>query len=169
MNTRNYLHLRRHPHTQAAHDRAFLRMLIALISICVLAVIVGKAKGYGQQTPQAPTAVPATAAPVKSVATPVAVPVPAPVPKSPYQPTDSQSDKLRIAQLEALNAQQAWFTAAQKLPEYQTFLQAVGAIDGLCQKTKADNKWPVDVVCNKDANPITFGKQTTVASTEAKP
>ena len=163
MNTQNYLSLRRHQATQQAHDRALLRTLLVLIAICLLCALVDKA--YGQtSTGSAPVAT-VKSEPVKPA--PVTASTPAPSP-SPYQPTSEQAKDLRIAQLEAIAAQQAWSSAAMKLPEYQAFDRAVNNIGAVCQKIKLDNKWPTDVVCDINRNPIVFGKPESQAAANAK-
>jgi hypothetical protein len=154
----NYLHRRISPDNQSAQDRAFMRTLIALIIVCVIAILAGKA--HGQQS--------SSAKPVPTEA-PTAKPSPAPAPasskpakpaKPEFTPTVEQSKDLRIAQLEAINAQQSWNAAAMKLPEYGAFNQAVNMLGLLCQKIKAENKWPGDVGCDINSNPVTFGRQT---------
>lgn len=154
----NYLHRRISPDIQSAQDRAFMRTLIALMIVCVIAILAGKA--HGQQS--------SSAKPTPTEA-PTAKPVPAPVPapasasskpaKPEFTPTLEQSKDLRIAQLEAINAQQSWNAAAMKLPEYGAFNQAVNMLGLLCQKIKAENKWPGDVGCDINSNPVTFGRQ----------
>ena len=160
----NYLHRRISPDTQSAHDRAFLRTLIVLLVICVIAILAGNA--HGQQSPVEPKSAtkptkPATVTAPTSTP-PAAVPVPAkPSPAKPeFIPTDSEAKDLRIAQLEAINAQQVWNAAALKLPEYGAFNQSVNMLGLLCQKIKAENKWPSDVGCDINTNPVTFGRQT---------
>lgn len=164
MNTRNYLATRRHSTTQAAHDRAFLYTLIGLIAICILALAVSRAYAWPSQD-EPKTYKPETVTPAAQAApvtVPVTVPVkrdePKPAKPSPYQPNESQADKLKIAQLEAINAQQAWSIASQKLPEYQAFNQAVNAIGNVCLKIEKENKWPDDVKCDINHNPIVFVK-----------
>jgi hypothetical protein len=158
MNTQNYLSLRRHQSTQQAHDRALLRTLLVLIAICLLCALVDKT--YGQSvasTTPTPAATTVNPGPVKPAPAPTSTSTPSPTP-SPYQPTPEQAKDLRIAQLEAITAQQAWSSAAMKLPEYQAYDRAVNNIGAVCQKIKLDNKWPSDVACDINRNPIVFGK-----------
>ena len=165
-----------HTHTQSSdrHDRALLNTLLLLIGICILVIVFGKAEGYGQSTPTAKpatdqpksTAVATNPAPKPATPTPAPPVAPPAAPPSPYQPTEAQADKLRIGQLEAINAQQAWNTASQKLPEYQLFNQALTFIGDLCNKVRAANKWPEDVKCDINQNPVTFVKQQPTQSTQ---
>jgi hypothetical protein len=155
---RNYLNIRhRDNHTQSAHDRAFLRTLIILIGICIVCMIFGKAEGYGQNEPRTKVSAPAKPA---TPAQPSAAPSPSPTP-SPYIPTEAQADKLRIAQLEAITAQQSWNIASQKIPEYATFNDSVNKLAAACRKVEADNKWPSGVVCDLNSNPVVFVQQST--------
>jgi hypothetical protein len=155
---RNYLNIRhRDNRTQSAHDRAFLRTLIILIGICIVCMIFGKAEGYGQDEPRTKVSAPAKSA-APAPAQPSATP-------SPYVPTDSQAKDLRIAQLEAVSAQQSWNIASQKIPEYSTFNDAVNKFAAMCRKVEADNKWPAGVVCDLNSNPVAFVMQSTSTST----
>src|SRR5208337_3075630 len=147
--------------------RAFLRTLIVLIAISVLAAIVGKA--YGQEreskadTPNAPKVETKAEQPKPAAVVPVPVttPVTAPVKKSEYQPTEIQRLKLENAQLRAVNAQQSWSAASMKLAEYQTFQSSVNSLVEECKNIERENRWPADVGCDINQNPIVFGKQPT--------
>ena len=184
MNTRNYLSTRHRPQsTQAAHDKVFFRTLIVLLAICILSAIVGKAYGQGLATTKTvvapktdtPKTNPTTPAPTSTTAPtapPTAISSSSPSP-SPYHPTESQADKLRIAQLEAVNAKQAWDVAAQaaalKLTEYGVFNSAVNKLVELCRTTEKDNKWPGDVGCDINQNPIPFMKAAQVQGQAQSP
>jgi hypothetical protein len=166
MNHSNYLHKRiRIPAaTREAHDRAFLRTLIILGIICLLAIAYDRA--FGQDKSEADKPAQATAQAPASVSPSAAVA------KGIYAPTADQAKDLRLAQLEAINAQTNWNAAAMRLPEYQTFQSAVNAIYAVCAKIKSDNKLPADVGCNINVNPITFEKipaQTQVQTQPATP
>src|SRR6202142_592615 len=116
------------------------------------------------KTPASPTA-PATATALATV--------PAPAPPVVYTPTPDESKDLRIVQLEAINVKQIWDSESLKLPEYQAWQDATKrlasyqtAVEGLnrlgaaCQKVKDGHKWPAEVRCNPDTNPVTFVGQT---------
>ena len=159
MSNRNYLNIRhRDNHTQSAHDRAFLRTLIILIGICIVCMIFGKAEGYGQNEPRTKVSAPAKPA----------APSPSPTP-SPYVPTEAQADKLRIAQLEAITAQQSWNIASQKIPEYSAFNDSVNKLAAACRKVEADNRWPAGVVCDLNSNPVVFVMQPTTQPATSAP
>jgi len=156
---RNYLNIRhRDNQTQSAHDRAFLRTLIILIGICIACMIFGKAEGYGQDEPRTKVSAPAKPA----------APSPSPTP-SPYVPTEAQADKLRIAQLEAITAQQSWNIASQKIPEYSAFNDSVNKLAAACRKVEADNRWPAGVVCDLNSNPVVFVMQPTTQPATSAP
>jgi hypothetical protein len=171
----NYLSCRhRHHIVQAAHDRALFVALLAIIAICLLCAIADKAYGQSSASTNTSAASATTSAsapatkpePVKSTPpSPSSSSAPSP---SPYQPTPEQSKDLRIAQLEAITAQQAWNTAAMKLAEYQAFDRAVNNIGAVCQRIKVENKWPADVACDINRNPIVFGKPETQAAASTK-
>lgn len=137
---------------RSQHDKAFLRVLLALIAICILAVIFGKAEGYGQaQAQPAPKSDPPRAA----------------VPEYPL--SEVQQLRLDNLQLRAVQAQQAWNAAAMKLPEYQQFQLLVNQLTGECGKVKAENKWPPDVDCDINQSPVKFGKKATATATVQPP
>jgi hypothetical protein len=75
-----------------------------------------------------------------------------------YTPTSEQLKDLRIAQLEAVNIQQVYANRAQQLPEYQQFQQAMIGLKQACAKVREANHWPVDVDCDPNTNPMTFGQ-----------
>jgi hypothetical protein len=188
MNHSNYLHkrIRISRATREDHDRAFLQTLIVLAIIIVIGMIVDQAWGQDEpktypqsqtttttahqpkkvepevnsKTPEAPAA---AAMANKSAAAAAAAT------KAGYQPTVEQAKDLRLAQLEAINAQNSWNAAALKLPEYQTFQTAVNAIYAVCARVKTDNKLPADIGCNINVNPITFEKIPAQASASPLP
>lgn len=127
------------------------------------------------QTPvQTPASKPAPMQPKSPAPAPTQASAPAPV-SSPststpphsgtghYQPTPEQAKDLRIAQLEAVTAQQTYAIkaqqVAQQLPEYQQFQTAMGRLVAECNKVKADNKWPVQVECDVNSNPVKFDEK----------
>jgi hypothetical protein len=191
MNTHisNYLHRRITVNERARHDQAFLRTLIALIAICILAAIVGKASGQssttltsagGQSAPEAhgasaaakPESAKAKAEPIKAEPAkpkPASAAVPAPAPKPAYQPSAEDAKDGRILQLEAITAQQSWNADAMKLPSYQPFNASVNAANNWCRRMVAKYGWPADVQCNLNANPITFEKVQEQASQVNQP
>ena len=154
------------PYTREAHDRAFFRTLIVLIAIIVIGMIVDRA--WGQDEPVA--ASPKTPqVERRKVPRKVEPEVNSKIPEAPaagtraatiagYQTTTEQAKDLRIVQLEAINAQQAWNTASQRIPEYQTYQQAVNNIYAVCARIKSENKLPADIGCDINKNPITFEK-----------
>jgi hypothetical protein len=175
-NHHNYLHQRQSHHNQAEYDRAILRTLIALVVICLIAMAADRAfgqdepktlpsqaqaqpqpKSQSQPQPSDRRKEPRKAEPEVNSKTPEA---PAAVAKGIYTPTESQADKLRISQLEAVDAQKDWNIASQRLPEYQQFQTKVSKIYADCARIKAENKWPAEVTCNVNVNPITFDKAT---------
>lgn len=186
MNTHisNYLHRRITVNERARHDQAFLRTLIALIAICILAAIIGKASGQssttstsagGQSAPEGhgtPVAVKPESAKAKSEPAkpkPASAAVPAPAPKPAYQPSAEDAKDGRILQLEAITAQQSWNADAMKLPSYQPFNASVNAANNWCRRMVAKYGWSADVQCNLNANPITFEKVQEQASQVNQP
>ena len=102
--------------------------------------------------------------------------------QGPFVPSPDQQKDLRISQLEALQSNtvynaraqqipeyQAWLTAAQRLPEFQQFRLAMESLNGACQKVKVANKWPVDVQCDPNTNPIQFSRQATTQAAPVQP
>jgi hypothetical protein len=151
------------PEQQSAHDRAYFYVLVGLAIVCMLCMLVAKMHSQDNRQDE-PKSAPASTSASTSAATapanvpPVTVPVKPETPKpSPYQPTPEQSKDLRIAQLEAITAQQTWSAAAMKLPEYQAFNAAVNRIGETCLRIRQENKWPTDVQCDINQNPIVFG------------
>jgi hypothetical protein len=182
----NYLHRRITPTDREIHDRAFLRTLIFLIAICVLAMIIGKAEGYGQPigqpggqdepktpvtAPVPPQSTPASAKASPEHGQPAAKPKPVEAKSNPYTPDPDEATSLALAQDEAIIAQQAWNAASQRLPEYAQFNQRVNDIYDWCRKVIAKHKWdrdgdgkPTGVTCNVNVKPVEFGKQSTPAA-----
>lgn len=158
------------------------RIASTILAISMLLTIVWftASVAYAQATPSRPKA-PSTATITPASPTPATVkpstPTPAtatPAPSAPpaltvYKPTESEAKDLRIAQLEAIAARQSWDAEALRLPEYQAWQDATkrlasyqSAVDGMnrlgmaCQKVRDSNKWPGDVKCNPDTNPVAF-------------
>lgn len=181
MNHSNYLHkrIRISRATREDHDRAFLQTLIVLAIIIVIGMIVDRAWGQDEpktypQSQTAPAHQPKKVEPEVNSKTPEAPAAAAmgakgSATKAMYAPTTDQAKDLRLAQLEAINAQNSWNAAALKLPEYQTFQTAVNAIYAVCARIKADNKLPADIGCNINVNPITFDKIPAQASAAPSP
>src|ERR1039458_3774799 len=149
MNHPNYLHRRLDSNTRIAHDRAFFRVLLVLIVVCVIAILAGKAHGQemGQRPPAAkPEAKPATAPAVSLSAIT-------------YQPTDPEAKDGRILQLEAINNLKDWQTAAMQLKEYSAYNQSLARLQMWCQQIQTAHSWPAEVGCDPNQNPIIFVRQ----------
>jgi len=84
---------------------------------------------------------------------------PAPAP-NPYQPTEVQALKLKVAQQDAIIAQRDMQSAQQR---YQN---AIVALNTAAEQVKRDNKWPEDVQLNLDS--LVFSKKAPAAAPEAK-
>jgi len=86
---------------------------------------------------------------------PPAVSQPAPE-KPKYAPTADQAKDGRIIQLEAINAQQAWYSRAKELPEWKASQDKIQQVVAWCEATKTANRWPTNLQCDVNANPIVF-------------
>ncbi len=125
-----------------------LLTILGIIVVCVLiSMMIDARRAHGQDKPGDK---PASVVPTSAVAKPEAKS------SSKYQPTMEQAKDLRLAQLEAIQAQLAWNAASQRIPEYAAFNTAVNAIGAVCIRIRTDNKWPADVVCDVNQNPIVF-------------
>lgn len=143
-----------------------LRYALAWILVTLTAVLIllwpvkGPAQTPAQTQAPAKAAAQTTAqAPVKAPTSPTsaaASPTPA---RSKFVPSLPQSKDLRIAQLEAVTAQQTYAMKAQTLPEYQQFQQAMNRLVQECNRVKAENKWPAQVECDVNSNPVVFGEK----------
>jgi hypothetical protein len=135
--------------------------------VCVVAMIVGKQMGYGQDEPKTKSDAPAaaTSKSVKPAAKSESKPTTTAPAPNPYTPDPDESTSLALAQDEAIIAQQAWNTASLKLPEYQQFNTKVNDIYDWCRKVISKHKWdkdgdgkPTGVTCNINVKPVEFGK-----------
>jgi GAF domain-containing protein len=76
-------------------------------------------------------------------------------PPNPYQPTEVQALRLKVAQQAAQLAQ------AQLREAQANFQSTLAALTAAGEKVRAENKWPEDVVLNLDS--LQFNKKVTVA------
>jgi hypothetical protein len=101
----------------------------------------------------APTLAPAPAilhAPSSS--SPSSSPTPAPL----YSPSPDQAKDLKIATLNARLAQSLYQQKVQAMPEFVMFQSSVTDMQRVCVNVIKANKWPDDVVCDYQQDPVKF-------------
>jgi hypothetical protein len=132
-------------------------MNLKTVFLSMMLLVMMPAGLCAQSTSTAPPA--PTSAPSPVVTHTPQPPAPAPTPAIPlYSPSPDQAKDLKIATLNARLAQSLYQQKVQAMPEFVMFQSSVTDMQRVCVNVIKANKWPDDVVCDYQQDPVKFCK-----------